>query len=372
MRKAILPIACLLLVIALVAWSSRRTLAATASHVVISEIQISGSTTNDEFVELYNPTLSPVTLNNWRLTKKTQAGAETDLIATLSGEIAAHGYFLIAKLEYDDSPVPDATYSAALIAIDNTVLLYDNLAALVDKVGFDDATHNETAAFPSDPAANRSLERKAGSASTADTLKIGGTYEFAGNGEDTDNNANDFVVRILPQPQNSSSSIEPAILTPTPTPEPTASPTPTPSPSPTPSPIPSPTATPTPSPTPTPTPTVTSTPTPTPTITPTPQPTATPTPTPTPTRTITPTPTLEPTATPTPTAEPTPTSSPTSTPAPTVSPTAIPTVTPTPSVTPTPPIIPTFRLSCQVTSIPIVFLRFTLHIPRVSCALVKV
>ena len=40
---------------------------ATASHVVISEIQIAGGNSNDEFVELYNPTNASVNLTGWRL-----------------------------------------------------------------------------------------------------------------------------------------------------------------------------------------------------------------------------------------------------------------------------------------------------------------
>jgi hypothetical protein len=39
-----------------------------------------------------------------------------------------------------------------------------------------------------------------------DKQKIGGgADEFNGNGYDTDNNANDFILRDTPQPQNSSS-----------------------------------------------------------------------------------------------------------------------------------------------------------------------
>jgi hypothetical protein len=84
--------------------------------------------------------------------------------------------------------------------------------------------------------------------------------EFKGNGEDSDNNSNDFIVRATAQPQNSASSTEPASVTPTPTSSitPTVTPLSTPTPTititPTPTLTPTPTATPTPTSTPTPTP----------------------------------------------------------------------------------------------------------------------
>jgi len=110
-------------------------------HVVISEIQTSGSgDTDDEFVELYNPTNNAVNLNNWKLTKKTQLGTESDLVTSFSGSIPAHGYFLIAHNDYDGTPVEDITYNVTILADNNTVLLYDELSSLVDKVGLGTAT----------------------------------------------------------------------------------------------------------------------------------------------------------------------------------------------------------------------------------------
>lgn len=239
-----------------------------AGHIVISEIQVAGGTASDEFVELYNPTNSAVYITGWSLKKKPQDGSpETSLVSSLSGAIAARGYFLIAKSPgYDGTTSPNVTYSSSLAA-DNTILLYsDSGTALVDKVGMGSATDKETSAA-APPTDNGSIERKASSTSTSTTMGPGGSEETAGNGEDTDNNANDFVTRTTSDPQNSSSPNEPAIVptpteTPTPTPTPTETPTPTPTETPTPTPTVTPSPTPTPSPTQTPTPTSTPTPTP--------------------------------------------------------------------------------------------------------------
>lgn len=320
---------------------------AVTNHIVISEIQIAGNNATDEFVELYNPTNNVVNLAGWKLTKKTSTGStETNLVssASMSGTIAPHGYFLITHpTDYTGSTTADKTYSTSnSIAADNTVLLYNNAPtpAVVDKVGIGSVVDFETAATAT-PTAHKSIERKALNTSTSATMAIGGTDEFLGNGEDTDNNAADFIIRDVPQPQNSSSAIEPPADTPTPTLTPT------------------PTVTDTPTPTITPTPTVTDTPTPT--------MTETPTPTNTPTSTPTATPTDTPTATPTQTSTPTPTT--------TIVPTNTPTMTPAPTITgkPTPtPIVrqfpfPNAIVTCTWTFNSYTFFGMKINFPIFSC-----
>lgn len=261
-----------------------------APKVVISEVQIAGTTATDEFVELYNPNESSVDLEGWRMTRKTDTGTESNLVSSFpeGTMITARGYYLISSPDYDGSPSADTTYSATTnsIAADNTVLLYQDAGdTLIDKVGMGAAVDSETSTTTV-PAADSSVERKANATSTSETMGSGGADETAGNGHDTDNNTNDFVSRTSSQPQNSGSSTEPPGATPSPTP--TATPTE------------SPTATPTESPTATPTATAT------PTESPTASPTESPSPTPSETPTSTPEPSETPTATPEPTSTPEP------------------------------------------------------------------
>lgn len=247
---------------------------APATNLVISEVQLAGGTSTDEFVELYNPTGSDVNLAGWRLARKTGSGTDaTDLVTSLAGTIPAQGYFLVASDGYDGAVNEDVTYTAATSAMsdNNTILLYDATLALVDKVGFGAATDFEADAEPN-PAANGSRERKALSTSTTATMGTGGADEFLGNAEDTDNNDNDFNSRAISQPQNSTSSLEPVSSTPTPTTTSTSTPTTTPTMTPTATPTSTPTATPTN------TPTATATSTATPTVSPSPSPTPTSTP----------------------------------------------------------------------------------------------
>lgn len=243
--------------------NSKGAFADPASHVVVSEVQISGDTegfaSTDEFVELYNPTDNPVSLEGWELYKKTQAAdAEELLVATLSGQIPANGFFLIAHENFNGSTSADITYSSQAFSDDNSIILKDSENNVVDLLGLGDASLNETQTAQA-PVANRSLERKASSTSTSESMSIGGQDEFLGNSEDSDNNFNDFVRHLAPvisNPQNSSSSTE-SLVEPTPTEEPTATPTQTPTPTeePTPTDDPEPTQEPTPTTEPSPTPT---------------------------------------------------------------------------------------------------------------------
>lgn len=230
---------------------------AASNHIVISQIQLRGvgvGTADNEFVELYNPTSSIVNLSGWRLKRETLNGATTsaNLVASFSGTIQSHGYFLVASPEYAASISADIQYNTGNhIAADNTLLLYSDAGlTLIDKAGMGFATDFEAGTTPN-PANGGSILRK--------------VDETGGNGQDTDNNFNDFGNLGISNPRNSS-----VIITPTPTPTPTLEP------SPTPTDIPSLTPTPTLEPTVTPSPTLGASPTPTlipsPTLNPSPTP----------------------------------------------------------------------------------------------------
>ncbi|KKQ34510.1 MAG: Metal dependent amidohydrolase [Microgenomates group bacterium GW2011_GWA2_37_6] len=243
--------------------------AAPATHLVISEIQIAGASASNDFIELYNPTSSDVSLGGLRLGKRSSSGTTSASIVAFAADetVPAHGYYLWCNTALNPSLTCDRSTSAT-VADNNSVALIDgalNGGAIVDAATFGTVANplGEGTSLTG-PTASTSVERKANSSSDSTSMGAGGIDEFAGNGEDTDDNASDFVSRATPQPQNSQSSIEPAEVSPTPseaptvTPTPTLSPTPTEEPTPTPSPTIEPTATPTVEPTPTliPTPTI--------------------------------------------------------------------------------------------------------------------
>ncbi len=99
--------------------------------VLISEIAWAGTaaSANDEWLELYNATDHPITLDGWHLT----AADGTPHIA-LHGVIPAHGYFLLERT--DDSTVSDIPadqiYTGALENGGESLSLTDPSGAVID------------------------------------------------------------------------------------------------------------------------------------------------------------------------------------------------------------------------------------------------
>ena len=174
-------------------------LASDVDHIVISEIQISGESVYDEFIELYNPTEVIVNLDGWDLKRKTKSGTESNMLNNIEGVILAYGYFLIVPRAncgdsndedcYKGLIIADDEYTTdSFLAKDNTILLYDSDDVLIDKIGWGGAVDFESEVIINNPEKDQSLERKI----------INGVVE------DTDNNNIDFILQSSPNPQNSS------------------------------------------------------------------------------------------------------------------------------------------------------------------------
>jgi DNA/RNA endonuclease G (NUC1) len=162
-------------------------------HVVISQVYggggNAGSTYRNDFIELYNPTLAPVSLSGWSVQYASSAGTSW-LITGLSGTIEPGTYYLVQEAKgaggTTDLPTPNAVGTTAMSATDAKIALVDTLDPLsgacpgderiVDFVGYGAANCFEglgaTPALTNTTSATR-----------------------AGNGNvDTDSNVDDFTV----------------------------------------------------------------------------------------------------------------------------------------------------------------------------------
>ncbi|MBA7599010.1 hypothetical protein ES703_06037 [subsurface metagenome] len=107
--------------------SANFVLAANPSDVLINEIAWMGTKTsyNDEWIELYNNTNSPINLEGWALKG-----------VALTGTIKASGFYLLERT--DDNSVPDIPadqiYTGALNNKCETLELYDSSGKLIDSV----------------------------------------------------------------------------------------------------------------------------------------------------------------------------------------------------------------------------------------------
>ncbi len=189
--------------------------AQTANHVVISEFATRGSSAaTDEFVELYNPTDNAITIASWKLQYKSASGSTWSDYGTIpaGAMIPARGFYLLGNTNYGGSTLPDYRWGTTGFADNGNMRIVDGAATQIDKVGWGTTNDPEGTAAPNHGTSgnNNSVERKARITSTGDSLTSGGLHAILGNGFDSDNNGNDFVVQTFGRnPQNSGSSPEP-------------------------------------------------------------------------------------------------------------------------------------------------------------------
>ena len=201
-----------------------------ADHVVISELapkNIGGGTStsaNDEFVELYNPTAQDVDIGGWKIQYKSATGASYADKVTIPGQtvMPPRSYYLVAGRSYTGTVTPDLRHTADLqfagdsghVRLGNENVTVQKVDGnVVDAVGYgttaDSAEGGSRAPALPTGATAHTLERKANPASTASSMASGGADETAGNGQDSDSNGADFVVRLVRDPQNAQSAPEP-------------------------------------------------------------------------------------------------------------------------------------------------------------------
>ncbi|HSM25132.1 MAG TPA: lamin tail domain-containing protein, partial [Anaerolineaceae bacterium] len=170
-------------------------------HLVISEIMTGESGNNNlDFIELYNPTQELVDLQGYSLWYQLKKDQEDVLIYTweTSAFVPPYGHFLLLRLNQNIGLEVDAYFDYSLVPQRGSLALRSRSEGIVDQVawGDTDAIFVETNNAPAIQNGS-SLERLPGG--------------DAGNGDDSGNNANDFIINKNPNPQTSASLATPRI-----------------------------------------------------------------------------------------------------------------------------------------------------------------
>jgi hypothetical protein len=185
----------------------------TIGHLVISEIRSRGAGgAADEFVELYNPTATPVTLDStWKLEARSNAANNYTGRWTGTGKvIPAYGHFLIAGTTYTQAPAADEALSTGITDATSLRLLQATMTVDAVCYAFDAATQmpfvtDATYTCAGTPMSNLPHDNTTAGASNSDVSierKPGGA---GGNCTDTGDNSADFAQQAPATPMSSQS-----------------------------------------------------------------------------------------------------------------------------------------------------------------------
>jgi len=160
--------------------------------IIITEVQIGTASSSDEdFVELFNLSSSSADITGCKLKKRSSTGNNYSIRSFPEGSIIApNSYFLWANSEYQD--IKSDTTSTQTLSNNNSIAFFDKNDSILDQLGWGeskDAFH-ETEVFPKNPEKGQSLSRK-----------------YDEQYQDTDNNKEDFEIGV-PTPGKENQKLE--------------------------------------------------------------------------------------------------------------------------------------------------------------------
>ncbi len=168
------------------------------NHLVISQIRIAGST--DDFIELFNPTASPISVNGHSIQYKSATGGLGPQTNLSNKSVPAYGWYLVSY--NNGTPTRDDTLGGNASASAGHFMLVSNTTAIsdcqldsdiIDKIGYGATANCPEGTYAAAPlTAGTSISRK--------------PDDQYGNGTDTDINSADFNAPATPDIHNSAST----------------------------------------------------------------------------------------------------------------------------------------------------------------------
>lgn len=135
------------------------------ANLLITEVQIAGETSSNDFIEIYNNSASQQDISGFKLRKRASTGSESSIrVFPKNSLIGANGYFLWANSANDFSQKINAnTSSTQTLAKNNSVALFDADGNTIDALVWGDELVNpfvKGEKFSQNPEDNQSLARK--------------------------------------------------------------------------------------------------------------------------------------------------------------------------------------------------------------------
>lgn len=200
MNKSLFKVFSLITILALMLMAVPvQSVQAASTTIMISEFRTRGPNGgNDEFIELYNLSTSPVNIGGWKIkgSNNTGGGTTTPRATIPANTILNPGcYYLLTNStspSYSGSVPGNQTYGTG-VTDDGGIAVTTGSDIIVDQVGMHTGSAFKEGSIltPLTTNVNRGYERKPGGTS--------------GNGTDTDNNSSDFQLLTPSNPQNTSS-----------------------------------------------------------------------------------------------------------------------------------------------------------------------
>src|SRR5262249_55902111 len=142
-----------------------------------------------EFVEIVNSGTAPADMGGWRLVYRSAAGTADVVLATIpaGATLAAGGFYLFGGAAYGGGAPADQSFAQGLASTAGGLALRDAAGAIVDSVGYGDATNVFVEGAPA--------------AAPLVTAAPGASVGRLPDGRDTNDGSADFIAMSTPTPK---------------------------------------------------------------------------------------------------------------------------------------------------------------------------